>query len=94
MARCVVEKNPPKEKLAAMGVSRWPIWEKGVSQFDYQYDEKETCFILEGEVTIEFTLNGKTEKVSFTKGDLVTFESGLSCVWKITKKVKKHYNFG
>jgi len=71
-------------------VKSWPIWTKEPSTFDWHYDETETCYILEGEATVE----GGGEKVSFGAGDVVVFPAGLSCVWKITKAIKKHYRFG
>lgn len=66
-----------------------PIWECGVSEFDWYYDSEETCFLIEGEVTVEH--GGGS--VSFGAGDYVVFPKGLSCVWKVTKPVKKHYVF-
>jgi uncharacterized protein len=36
--------------------------------------------------------DGETAQVG--KGDLVTFPEGLSCTWKISQDVKKHYRFG
>lgn len=87
--KIIVEKPEPK-KLADLGVRSWPIWTKEVSVFDWQYDEKEVCLFLEGEVTVKTSF----EEVSFGKGDLVTFPEGLSCTWHITKPVRKHYKFG
>lgn len=58
--------------------------------FDWHYDETETCYLLEGRVTVE--AEGKS--VSFGKGDLVVFPQGLSCVWKVAEPVRKHYRFG
>lgn len=85
-----VEK-PTEEKLKKLKVRTWPIWEKEVSEFPWNYDEKETCYILEGEV--EVTQENGTP-VRFGKGDLVIFEQGLKCKWNITKAVRKHYKFG
>ena len=90
MDKIHVEK-PDQKKLQKLGVDGWPIWEKEVSRFDWSYDEKETCYILEGEVTVE-PENG--EAVSFGAGDLVVFPKGLNCVWDIKKAVRKHYNSG
>lgn len=89
MSAIKVEK-PDKKRLEEMGVSRWPIWEKGVSRFDWSYDSTEVCYLLEGKVTVE-TKDGK--KVELGKGDLVTFPRGLSCIWDIKEPVRKHYNF-
>jgi len=84
-------KKPTQSELDNMGVKSWPIWEKEESSFNWHYDEKETCFFLEGEVEIELPSGGT---VSMGKGDLVIFPKGLSCKWRIKEKVKKHYNFG
>ncbi len=85
-----VEK-PSKEKLQQLGVEDWPIWKKEVSEFYWEYDETETCYLLEGEVVVT-PENGNP--VSFGKGDLVIFPVGMKCRWKITKAVRKHYRFG
>jgi len=85
-----VEK-PTEEILLKLGARSWPIWEKEVSEFQWEYDEKETCYILEGDVEI-IPVNGKP--VMFGKGDLVVFSEGLKCTWKIRKAVRKHYKFG
>ena len=66
-----------------------PTWGCEVSEFDWHYDSEESCILVEGEVTV--TYDG--ESVSFGAGDYVTFPKGLSCVWKVTKPVKKHYIF-
>ncbi len=83
-------RKPDKEELEKLNIKSWPIWEKEPSKFDWYYDEKETCYILEGEVKV-ITDEGEVE---FGAGDLVIFPAGLSCVWEISKKVRKHYNFG
>jgi len=66
-----------------------PVWECGVSEFDWYYSDEENCLIVEGEVTVSY--DGGS--VSFGVGDYVIFPKGLSCVWKVTKPVKKHYIF-
>jgi uncharacterized cupin superfamily protein len=85
-----LEQNPTPDRLAALGVTTWPIWTKEVSEFPWTYDAAETCYILDGEVTV--TPNGG-EPVTIRKGDLVTFSAGLSCTWKITQAIRKHYQF-
>ncbi len=72
-------------------VENWPTWEKEPSEFEWEYGDKETCYILEGlaMVTAE---NG--ESVSFGAGDWVVFEPGLKCTWKIDQAMKKHYRLG
>mgnify|MGYP000909840416 CR=1 FL=1 len=76
--------------LKDRGVFNWPIWTKEASTFDWSYDETEECLFLEGQVTVT-AKDGR--KVSFGKGDFVTFPKGLSCTWHITAPVRKHYNF-
>lgn len=82
-------KVPDDEELEELKVSSWPVWEKEVSEFEWYYSETEICYILEGEVIV------KTEEGEFhiKKGDLVRFEKGLNCVWKINKPIRKHYIF-
>jgi len=79
-----------REQLEKMGVFSWPVWEKEVSRFDWHYDDIEECYFLEGKVSVE-TKDG--ESVTFGKGDFVIFPKGLTCTWKVTQDVKKHYNF-
>jgi uncharacterized cupin superfamily protein len=79
-----------QDELKKRGVFSWPIWEKEISRFDWEYDSIEECYFLEGKVGLE-TSDGK--KVNFGKGDFVTFPSGLACVWDIKLPVKKHYRF-
>lgn len=84
-----VEKVNEKE-VEKLGITNWPIWEKEESSFDWYYDQKETCYFLEGEVEIELP---EGNKIKIEKGDLAIFPKGLKCKWHIKKKVKKHYNF-
>lgn len=77
-------------QLNKKGVFSWPVWEKEISRFPWDYDSVEQCYFLEGDVVVE-TKEGK--KIKFGKGDFVTFPKGLSCTWDIKKPVKKHYNF-
>jgi len=84
----IIVRKPTDAEIAQM--QTLPTWKCDISEFDWHYDEQETCLIIEGEVTVNYA-NGS---VSFTKGDFVTFPKGLSCVWKVTKAVKKHYVFG
>ncbi|HYH05181.1 MAG TPA: cupin domain-containing protein [Bacillota bacterium] len=86
----ITVEKPTEEKLKTLQVTSWPIWECEPSVFDWHYDEQETCYILQGKVTVEAA--GKT--VNFAQGDLVTFPQGLSCRWIVHEKVKKHYRFG
>ena len=70
----------------------WPVWEKEESEFDWEYSDKETCYILQGKAQV-FDGNGAI-LVEFGKGDLVVFPLGLRCKWKILENMRKHYNLG
>lgn len=83
-------RKPQTGELEERGVLNWGVWECDVSTFDWTYSDKETCYLLEGEVTVD----SDSETVSFGAGDIVVFPAGLSCVWKVTKPVKKHFQFG
>ena len=82
--------QPRKEELTAQGVFNWPIWECGISEFSWSYSDKETCYILEGEIEV----TTEEETVTIKPGDYVVFPEGLSCTWKVNAAVRKHYNFG
>jgi len=90
MSMIKIEK-PDRTKLDDLGVDSWPVWEKEVSRFDWSYDDKETCYLLEGKVVVE---PESGDPVEFGAGDLVVFEKGLNCVWDIKEPVRKHYKFG
>ncbi len=91
MSEIKVERGPGEDRLKEMGMPGWGIWTKEVSKFPWYYDEKETCYFLEGDVVV--TPDGG-EPVRIGKGDLVTFPEGMSCEWDIRQPVRKHYRFG
>lgn len=82
--------KPTAEKLQTHKVTTWPVWECEPSTFDWHYKDQETCYILEGKVTVKTS----EETVTFAKGDLVTFSAGLFCTWIVHEKIRKHYQFG
>ncbi|MBN2173228.1 MAG: cupin domain-containing protein [Bacteroidales bacterium] len=88
MAQVKIEKLS-EEQVAARDIRSWPIWEKEVSRFDWQYDGNEECLIIDGEVTVETSEGNYT----IMPGDFVTFKTGLKCVWDIKKPIRKYYNF-
>ena len=88
--RITVEKITP-EKTNELGTTTWGVWEKEPSTFPWEYDDKETCHILEGNATVT-TENGDT--VTFGAGDLVIFPKGLKCTWTIEETIRKYYKFG
>lgn len=85
----IVEKNPDQARLASLGVSKWPTWQKEVSVFPWTFPEEEIAYILEGECVI--TPEGGTP-VSFGKGDLVTFPAGMKASWEVKQALHKHYH--
>ena len=42
----------PDSVIVALGAREWPIWASEVSEFPWHYDQRETCLLLEGEVTV------------------------------------------
>ena len=91
MKEIVVVHGPQRHELDALGVFGWPVWHKGVSEFPWTYGEPETCYFLDGEVTV---VPSAGEPITMGKGDLVIFPTGLSCTWQVTRPVRKHYRFG
>ncbi len=63
-------------------VKSWPIWQKEVSRFPWEYTESEQCLIVSGKATVT-TENGET--VRFAAGDFVEFPLGLKCTWQKTE---------
>ena len=81
----------PENKLVEdLRIRSWPVWGSPVTEFDWHYDDNETCLFLEGEVEV----TGPDQKIRISAGDLVVFPKGLSCRWNVLKPVKKHYSFG
>ena len=86
--KVIIKKATEEEKEI---IKSWPIWEKEVSKFPWEYAEKETCLIINGEVTVT---NEKGENFDLGPNDLVIFPRGMKCKWNIKKAVRKHYHFG
>ena len=91
MLPIMIEQKPPQERLDKLGVSEWPVWSCDVSEFDWQYDQREVCYLLEGEVVVTPEDGAPVELVA---GDLAVFPAGLSCNWQVSKPVRKHYRLG
>ena len=81
----------PESIIKELNIKDWPIWTCNPSSFDWTYDEKETCLLLEGQVTV--TPKGE-QPVKFSAGDLVTFPAGMDCRWEVHQAVRKYYRFG
>ena len=67
----------------------WPIWTCETSNFDWEYEQEEHCFIIEGSVTVTNEINN----IKIMPGDYVKFPKGLKCHWEVHSAIKKHYNF-
>ena len=83
------KKKPSGQEISE--TADWGVWEKEPSEFPWFYSEKETCYILKGKAEVT-SAGGET--IAFGAGDLVSFEQGLECTWKITEKIVKRYQFG
>jgi len=83
----ILVKKPTEKEVTEMQSK--PTWGCGVSEFDWHYDSEETALIIEGEVAVDYG----TKSVLISAGDYVVFPKGLSCVWKVTKPIEKHYMF-
>ena len=86
----IVIKQLSNNEIENMGIINWPICTSEVSEFPWKYDVEESCLILEGEVSV----TAGSDSVEIKSGDFVIFPKGLSCVWKVTKPIRKHYQFG
>lgn len=88
MTKVIIEKLNPDEIENRKNIL-WPIWEKEISIFDWEYSGDEEFLVIEGEVEIT------TDEGSFIirEGDFVTFRKGLKCVWDVKKPIRKYYNF-
>lgn len=82
-------KKPSSDEISR--TKTWGIWSKEKSEFEWNYDEKETCYILEGTAEV---IDEKGNKINFGPGDWVEFSAGLKCTWRILKPIRKRFNFG
>jgi uncharacterized cupin superfamily protein len=85
----MIVRKAAEQEIEKEGMKKWPTWGCEASEFPWHYDRTETCYVLEGEVTVE----AKGQSVTFGPGDIVVFPRGLDCVWKVKKAVRKHYQF-
>ena len=76
---------------AVTGHAHWP---------DIYKRNKDTGFIIDyhrdgfGKLSKNWDkVTGEIAKANMP-GDFVTFPKGMDCVWKISKGVRKHFNFG
>jgi uncharacterized protein len=81
-------RQPTQQEIDAARL--WPVWDCGVSEFDWYYSDNEKCLILSGKVEV----STDSETVNFCAGEWVVFPKGLSCRWKVIEPVSKHYKMG
>lgn len=81
--------KPTKEQINE--TQSWGTWGKEPSTFPLYYEEKETCYILEGEAEVK---DNAGNSIIFSIGDMVEFPQGLECKWHIIKTIRKKYLFG
>jgi uncharacterized cupin superfamily protein len=90
MAKIKIKSGLTEQELDDMGVFNWSIWSHEAADFPWMYAEEETCYFLEGKVTV---IPEGGEAVEMGAGDLVTFPKGMECRWIIHEAVRKHYIF-
>jgi len=71
----------------------WDFWQCDPSTFDWEYFNTETCYIIEGQVTVRTESDEENIEIDIEAGDLVTFPKGLKCVWDVKKPIRKVYTF-
>ena len=89
MSEIKIEKATP-EKLRDLGVDGWSAWECEPSTFDWHYDDRETFYVKEGNVSVR---HGGGE-VRFGAGDIVVFPKGMDCTWTVHQTIRKVYKMG
>ncbi len=82
-------KKPTQQEIDS--TKDWGTWSKEPSEFPWYYDDKETCYILNGCATVR---DNDGNEISFNAGDWVEFEQGLECTWIIRETVSKRYKLG
>ncbi|HIJ32790.1 MAG TPA: cupin domain-containing protein, partial [Gammaproteobacteria bacterium] len=78
ISKIKINHTPSQVELDAMGVNCWAVSTQEVATFPWVYECDETCYFLQGNVTV--TPDGGTP-LTIVKGDLVTFPEGLHCTW-------------
>jgi len=81
--------RPTSEEIN--NTENWGIWKKEVSEFEWFYDVPELCYIIKGQAIVT---DNSGNRIDFKAGDMVKFDKGLKCLWKITEDIEKRYNFG
>lgn len=85
-----IKKKTPTQAEIEKVLNEWSTWGCEVSNFDWEYFDTETCYIIEGEVDVKTD----TGVANIKAGEMVTFPKGLKCVWDVKKPIRKVYTFG
>jgi len=67
----------------------WAIWSCESSQFNWEYEQEEHCYIIKGRVQVI----GSENTVNIESGDYVIFPKGLKCNWNVSEPIEKYYTF-
>lgn len=92
MVPIMVEQGPSEERRARLGVVDWPVLCCDVSGFSTTYDQREVCYLLEGEALV--TPDDDGAPIEIASGDLVVFPAGLTCRWEVLTPIRKQYRLG
>ena len=84
MSSITIEHNVTPAKQDVLFVDDWPTWEKDVSEFDWEYERNETCYIIEGKAIIT---PENEEPVTIETCDMVWFPQGMKFVWKVIEPI-------
>ncbi|MDK2799861.1 MAG: uncharacterized protein PWP27_1072 [Clostridiales bacterium] len=85
----IIIKEMGLEEAKKLGIDSWDRWECEPSRFDWEYMEKETAYVFEGDVIV----TAGDEKVHIKANMLVSFPKGMQCTWDVRKTIKKAYTF-
>ena len=87
----IIIKQLSEEEIQEKRIRSWSTWSCEKSEFPWEYSERETCYIIEGQVDVT-TESG--EIFSIGPGDFVVFPKGMKCTWKVYQGIYKHFSFG
>lgn len=83
-------KKATEDELKKLKVESWSPWSCGISEFDWEYDEDERCYIKKGRVIVT---SAQGERAEIKQGDIVLFPKGLKCHWSVLDPIEKVYRF-
>ncbi len=91
MDAITIEHNVTPIKLDVLFVDDWPVWSRDNGEFDWTYEQKETCYIIEGKAIVT---PENADPITIETGDMVFFPQGLKCHWQILESIEKNYRLG